>query len=512
LSSIATAMISKSQINRRGKPTLRHDVIVVGGGPSGSFLAWKLASQGVRVLLLDRSRFPREKVCGDYVEPRGLRLLDKIGCLESLEKNRPLPITHSATFINSKCCYRGEIPFYTNSRGLLPHGYIIPRETLDYALLKTASEAGAIVEQEALVTRVKASEQEVLVEAQRGRDHVIYKGRIVVGADGVNSVVARSAGLLANDRRYLAVSQRAYGEGVEEDLGEAVFYFDKDFFPGYGWMFPMRGGMANLGVGILSEASERLHINIPQLFAKFVHKLKRTNPSCARLKLVRPPIGGIVKTYGGAGLNHFDGGLLIGDAGNFVDPMTGEGITPGMESALIAARVVLDALDAGRFDSKFLSEYQNAYRAYFDPSMVFLDLCATTMRNAHFAKSWLDVMVRGCELAENDPEFARTTGAYFGGLEINPPGILAQIWLSMARSIASLGSRSLEAFYRTSPPVPIVSALSDSVGWQGEWWRSILSDPLWHASWTFDLERKWIYFLATINKVKADPRSEGLVV
>jgi 2-polyprenyl-6-methoxyphenol hydroxylase-like FAD-dependent oxidoreductase len=79
------------------------EVIVAGGGPAGSVLAWDLARKGVRVVVLERTRFPREKVCGDYVEPRGLRVLQAMGCLERLEQRSPLPITHSATFVEGEC-------------------------------------------------------------------------------------------------------------------------------------------------------------------------------------------------------------------------------------------------------------------------------------------------------------------------------------------------------------------------------------------------------------------------
>ena len=75
----------------------------------------------------------------------------------------------------------------------------------------------------------------------------------------------------------------------------------------------MRGGMVNFGVGILAESARRLNVRVPQLFRSFFDKLRRTHHRCTKLKLCRPPIGGIVKTYGGAGPNVFDGGLLIGD-------------------------------------------------------------------------------------------------------------------------------------------------------------------------------------------------------
>src|SRR5271170_7360682 len=82
-----------------------YDVIIVGGGPAGSTLAWKLASEGTNVIVLDGAKFPREKVCGDYVEPRGLRILDQMDGLAQLEASSPLPITHSSTYIDARLEY-----------------------------------------------------------------------------------------------------------------------------------------------------------------------------------------------------------------------------------------------------------------------------------------------------------------------------------------------------------------------------------------------------------------------
>jgi menaquinone-9 beta-reductase len=493
-----------------GKQRCQYDVVIVGAGPAGSVLGWALARRGVNALILDRAIFPREKVCGDYIEPRGLRLLDEMGCLKPLEADSPLPIASSATFVNSTCRYRGKIPFYGLRDDLPPHGYIITRERLDHLLLQTAETVGATVEQGTAVTGITTDKKSAVIEAQRGKRRVVYKTRLVVGADGVNSIVARSAGLLAWDRRYMALSQRAYAEGIDGDVGEAVFYFDSEFFPGYGWMFPMSGGIVNLGVGLLSETAERLSINIPRLFDQFVEKLKHSHHRCAKLRLIRRPIGGIVKTYGGAGPNYFNCGLLIGDAGSFVDPMTGEGITPAMESALIAADVIQNALSEQTVDSESLSGYEKSFRAYFDPSMVFLDLCAATMRNERFAECWLNAMARGCELAQNDPGFGRTTAAYFGGLEINPTGILSQVWMSILGDLATLAPRSLGALLSRQPS-PLIASARDLIDWQMSWWKSALGDPIWHAGWAMDLQQKWLRFLSMINDTKEDPRAQGMV-
>jgi menaquinone-9 beta-reductase len=486
-----------------------YDVIVAGGGPAGSTLAWDLARRGISVLLIERTRFPREKVCGDYVEPRGLRILQEMGCLERLEEAGPLPITHSATYVDSACRYAGEIPFYGLSEGLPPHGYIIPRDTLDTAMLEAAESAGATVQQETAVIAVGTGLSGVEVEARRGSKRARHRSRLIAGADGANSIVGTGEGMLTDDPRHTAVAQRAYAVGVGEDVGEAVFFFDQELFPGYGWMFPMAEGRVNLGIGILSETRRRLGVHVPDLFDEFVERLRRSHPRCASLELCAPPIGGIVRTYGGAGANYFDRGVLVGDAGSFVDPMTGEGITPAAESALLAAPVLQGALEAGRFDARQLSAYESSFRAYFDPAMIFLDLCAAVLRNRHLARPWLKALARGCELAQGDPEFARVGGSYFGGLDIRPFGILGQMWVRIVQDL-------LLAWPRLVGGLAVgggsnATSVGDLIEWQAAWSRSLLSDPLWHMRWAMDVQRKSVSLISTMESAGGDPRAAGLV-
>ena len=484
-----------------------YDVIVAGGGPAGSTLAWELARRDVHVLLLERTRFPREKVCGDYVDPRGLRILQEMGCLPRLERSGPLPITHSATFVDWSCCYAGEIPFYGVEEHLPSHAYVIPRDELDTAMLEAAERAGANVHQETLATGVDAGSAGVVVEARRRGKGVTYRSRLIAGADGANSVVGTSAGKLADDPRHIAVAQRAYATGFEGDLGEVVCFFDEALFPGYGWVFPMAGGRANLGIGILSETRRRLDLNVPSLFGEFVERLRRNHPRCAGLELCSAPIGGIVRTYGGAGANHFDGGVLIGDAGSFVDPMTGEGITPAAESALLAAPVLRAALDSGRFDAQQLSAYEDAFRAYFDPAMTFLDLCAAVLRNRWLARPWLKAFARGCELAQADPTFARIGGSYFGGLDIQPFGILSSVWVRLVEDIVLAWPRSFGTLARAPGSRP--TSLGDLAEWQAAWSRSFLADPFWHTRWAWDVQRKTLRLLSSLQE--RDPRAAGLL-
>jgi len=460
-------------------------------------------------LVLERTRFPREKVCGDYVDPRGLGILHTMGCLERLERSKPLAISRTATFFEWECRYRGPIASYGLSESLPPHGYIIPREELDAVILDAAVRAGATVHEETAVTDVRAGSAGVEVTARRGAGTARYRAKLVVGADGVNSVVARSQGLSVAEPRRTVVARRAYAV-AEGATGETELFFDESLFPGYGWMFPMADGRVNLGVGLLSETRRRLGAHIPELFTKFVEGLRRHHPRGAAVELCSRPIGGIVKTYGAAGRNHFDGGLLVGDAGSFVDPMTGEGITPGMESALLAAPTLVSALEAGQFHAGRLTTYETAFRNYFDPSMIFSDFCATMLRNRHLARPWLKALGRGCELAQADAGFARAAGSFFAGLDIRPFGILGQIWVRVVQDALLAWPRFL-CGATGGDRRPRATSPGDLIEWQAALSRSGLSDPLWHLRWTMDVQRQWARLLATAASTRSNPRAVGLL-
>jgi hypothetical protein len=227
------------------------------------------------------------------------------------------------------------------------------------------------------------------------------------------------------------------------------------------------------------------------------------------MRLTSRSVGGVVKMYGGIDRNHFDGGLLIGDAGSFVDPMTGEGITQGMESALIALPTVLDALEKGRFDATFLSRFDRDFRSYFDPAMLYLGLCAVMMRNWHFREFWWRSTLRGFEKAQNDPAFARVSGSAFGGLNLQPLAIVAQIWSSIFTHLAQGGTQAIGDLmsgrgFRSS------GLAGDIVAWERAWSCSLRDDPGWHYSWLADLVGTLARALPTLLTTH-NPRVRGLL-
>lgn len=470
------------------KASRRFDVIVAGGGPSGAAMAWALAKRGINVAVIERNIFPREKVCGDFVEPAGLRIIERMGCGDALGLEDRPAINKVRTYYGPHIAYQNEVAYYEGEAGMPPHGHIVPRAQLDHGLLENAASTGATIFYGTSVKSVRREGGFVYVATKTGEGTAELIAPVVVGADGVQSVVAQSFGLRRDDKRHIGVSQRVYLEGIEMDEDEACIWFDDDHYPGYGWVFPTGGGRANAGMGMLSETCDRFGISVQKCFRESMDRLRYRHPGCANATMMTKPLGGAVHMYGGITRNHFSGGLLVGDAGAFVDPMTAEGITQGMESSIIGARTVADCLERGRFEEADFARYDHDFRSYFDHGMLYLSFYATMMRNRHFGDFFLSMTKQGFERAQHDRNFARVSGTGFGGCNVQPAAMAAQIWYGIAGHIASGGAGALQDLI-AGRGMPLDGFVGDWNLWQNAWRASVQDDREWHMSWLSDIVR-----------------------
>lgn len=337
----------------------RLDVIVVGGGPAGSVTARQLALAGWRVLVLERDRFPREKVCGEYLCPAAVSRLDSLGLSGTIERLPHRRIRRVRIAAPSGDVVEGE--FLEPRRGAGAHGVSISRAALDQALLEEAAAAGVVVVEEARVSDLLIDEHGVEVRyrtAEHGAQEA--RGALIVGADGRFSVIARRLGMEppthAGGRAVLhaqldgvAPPERA----VEMHLLEGHRYAGINFLP---------DGLANVSLVVdLAEAREldaagrealllRVVRAAPALHERFAHA-RPVGPTrmLAPLKVERPRA-------------HGERALLVGDAAGFLDPLTGEGVHAALVTATIAASVADRALRAGRRGARDLAEYTRRRR------------------------------------------------------------------------------------------------------------------------------------------------------
>jgi geranylgeranyl reductase family protein len=309
-----------------------YDLIVVGAGPAGSTCARKAAEFGLDVLVLDKAHHPRRKACGGGLTVRIKKALD-------------LDFTR---VVEREVC--GQRFYYSSGKSktyLLPDsaGYTVRREDFDQFLLQKAAEAGATAQQGIQVTDVIEELSQVVVVA--GKES--YSAKLVVGADGPNSIVARKTGLKArwNDDEIALCIEAAVPMDPSEILRivgdpkgseRIILEFYIGFLQkGYAWAFAKKNEFS-LGIGAVVSAVS----NLKAYWSRFVTSFEKRND--VKCKLVgqtaaRIPMCGIIeKPYS----NRI---MLIGDAGGFVKSNTGEGITYAIESAKIAADVAMDIIN-----------------------------------------------------------------------------------------------------------------------------------------------------------------------
>jgi geranylgeranyl reductase family protein len=305
------------------------DVIVIGAGPAGSASAFHLAKNQHNVLVFDQQQFPRYKTCGGGLPLHALKQL-------------PFDLTPALEFSSteSMLTYQGQpkMKVHLNRE----HAWLAMRDKMDDFLLQKACQAGAVCKTGVHISRVYEDGQRVMVET----DGQVFSCRYLIGADGVNSVTARSLNLLRKRRTGVALeAELAIPPAVLQEFG-AIVIFDFGAIPhGYGWIFPKR---EHLSVGVFHAHCGKapdLKTNL-QRFIACQQVLKQHE--ILHIQGHRIPLGGRRAVL------HTPRCLLAGDAANLADPWLGEGIYYALRSAALAARVVHEALISVNKD---LSEY-----------------------------------------------------------------------------------------------------------------------------------------------------------
>jgi geranylgeranyl reductase family protein len=349
------------------------DVIVVGAGPGGSTTAARLAMAGCDVLLVDKERFPREKPCSDIYGQGAAEVYKEIGAYdELLEKGYLLPeMTLTA-------------PDYTALTTPSTLTIVCPRRVGDNILKETAERKGAKVLEEFWVNDLIMERGQVVgVKAKYQGKFVEYRARIVIGADGSHSWVAKRLGLFSDNYDEVFVAGRAYYAGCNPPLRALEVHYDPYFFPGFICLspHPKYGDVVNMGHGYQMTPYVQAKEDVEKLMQRFVE----TSPFGEKLrkaKQVSDYMGWRVPSAGQIGKTYAPGAMLIGDAGSFVSPFILEGINNSVRSGGCAVRTALDALEKGDFSESFLSIYEKRWKEALQPKFDILQQMAVAARNA----------------------------------------------------------------------------------------------------------------------------------
>src|SRR5438270_8155567 len=348
--------------------TDRHcDVLVVGGGPSGSACAYWLAEAGHDVILVERKKFPREKTCGDGLTPRSVRQLEDMGLAEELAGSG-----HRYSGLRSHGFGR-TLELQWPAHPTLPgYGYVITRKDLDALVAERAAKAGAAVWDgtEALdpITE-RGLVRGAVVKAKDGDGRPVQvTARYTVVADGANSRFGRSLGTNRNRAYPLGMAIRGYWASPRHDepwIDSWLDIRDKSghVLPGYGWIFPVGDGRINVGVGLLSTFNQWKAVDTTHLLHSFAEYAPeswdiRPETACGPATGGRLPMGLSVGPHSGPTW------LVIGDAGGTINPFNGEGIAYAYESGRFAAEAVALALSSG--DGMALSSYERRLHDEYD--------------------------------------------------------------------------------------------------------------------------------------------------
>lgn len=346
---------------------LETKVCIIGAGPAGATTALQLAYMGIPCLVIDKAVFPRDKVCGDGLSGKVLTLLSRIdqGIADRLQQAAFKEDSWGVTFVAANRMGMN-IPYKPGYQKLPgePRGFVCKRLHFDNFLVEELKRCPQVqLIQGTAITRYQLEKEGYLLSDEAGTVQV--KAQLVIAANGAHSGFTKDvAGIHMEPAHYVA-GIRAYYSGITGLHADNLIelHFLKNILPGYLWIFPLPGGEANVGIGMLSKVARRKKANLKKLL---LDTLQQDPVMKERFK--NATLHGSIDGYGlplGSKKRRLSGEryMLVGDAAFLIDPFTGEGIGNAMYAARMAAQQAAACIAANDYRAATLMAYdENVYR------------------------------------------------------------------------------------------------------------------------------------------------------
>ena len=380
----------------------RYDVIIIGAGPAGCASALFLHQKGLRVLVLDRASFPRDKVCGEFISPAADDILEELGVLDAIQQTNPMRLQGVA--ISSYGKPELSIDYPPCPGRVKPMTSLsLPRYQLDHLLVQKVTEQGIEVREQHAVDDFLFDEDHVV--GVKGKDEANRpfecSASVVVDASGRNGLSLRRLGLIQSHKGPGKIALAAHWGNVQFPQDYCHMHISS---PGYTGMAPV----GNNSVNVVLVVEDR-HVKGQELDAFYQtvvlgNERRRSLLAGARLKEQVRSVGSLaydVRPVPCGGL------VLAGDTTGFIDPFTGEGIYLSLRSAQLAAGVIHQAFEAADFSREFLAKYDGQRQEEFSKKFVLSRL----LQKLIYRRRWCDGVVA---LLRRNPQMAQTLVGVIG--------------------------------------------------------------------------------------------------
>mgnify|MGYP001181708868 CR=1 FL=1 len=368
------------------------DVVIIGAGPSGSnaAISYKKLNSELRVAVVDKETFPRDKSRGDAIGPGVINALKRFDNEHILEDD---PQVVSTTLFGPKNIgIHNYIPKVKNKEDSIV--YVIPRFDLDNRIFNLAKEAGVETFEGHRYINFTHKEDSLIIELENeNKKKLLIETKLLIGADGANSRVRKSLNLKQNSDWNKAIAIRAYIDSSNyiEIFNERTLMFEINVsaLKGYAWAFPSKGDLVNIGIGVPLSLFKKEKMDIKLLLGEFIATLKSRGVNVENLRMEKSFLLPFASSRPKLAHNRI---ALIGDAGSMINPMSGEGIFYGMEAGYIVAQETYELITQSSSEINLgIEKYEKVFNKRFGKHFLSCSLARIIFQSPFMTKRLLSI-------------------------------------------------------------------------------------------------------------------------